>query len=828
MNHSRSSTSDRRVSLKKTPVKSEPQPSRINPDFLASLLLIALGVFFFCDVLFTSKNFYYRDILNFHYPLHKILIDAYSAQKLPLWNPFVYLGQPMLANPNYLAFYPSNLLHLFFSFNYAFKLHFLIHPIAGGLGIYFLLRRLDLKPIPALAGAISYQFSGAVLAFMNLYNLVPSTALIPWIGWAFQGALHGHRVRRILLLGILMALLILVFEPILMQCGIFLILALAVHYLSDKKDWKQHLKTPALVILWAALFAASLSAIQIIPTLELLPLSARASGLQESMAMSWSMHPMDLLNTVIPNFYGFFFTLGSATSWGENYHELREPYLVSFFIGSVTLLLAALAFLSSRKKLRNILFVFSAITLILALGKNGILYNLLYQYLPLFNLGRYPSKYFLITTIFISMLSAVGLETAVNAIAPKERRGTNRLLMAGLIIGFVILCFGLVWTSNVQGLEDLIKDASPSSAAAKDFRTIAAGLARSLASTGAFLVLGALIFFQWPKLNKYGKLIEFVVLLIIAIELAAPNLGIVPYMSNADVEYVPELASLSAPADANQLFRSVTPNYLSPLPQNMTLKAPNRSVAWQVLYNKRAGLGFDGIRHGVQYSLFDPVDHLNSRETDTLMQRSRDLSRQDKLMLLANMNTSVIPTIGALQEPDLTPLGAIDTHSDLDFEAYRINRVLPRIYFATQVISADSQQDALNRLLQSTSLLSNSVILESPQKAQAASPSANSAVVRISRYENTRVECQVKTDSPGYVVLLDSWYPGWKARLDGREVEVLRANYAFRAVAVPPGTHTLEFFFAPASFQLGAVITFATILIGIATAVFFAIKQRYL
>jgi hypothetical protein len=813
--------------VKTTPAKSKAQTHRINADFLASLLLIALGVIFFADVLFTSKNFYYRDILNFHYPLHKILIDSYAAGKLPLWNPFVYLGQPMLANPNYLAFYPSNLLHLLVPFNYAFKLHFLLHPILGGLGTYFLLRRLDLKPFSAFAGAVTYQFSGAVLAFLNLYNLVPATALIPWIGWAFQGALQGHRVRRILLLGFLLGLLVLVFEPILLQCGALLMLALALLFLSDKKDWRQQIKIPAFVVLWAVLFAAGLAAIQVVPTLELLPLSARGSGLQQSMAMGWSMHPMDLLNAVIPNFYGYFFTLGSATSWGENYHEFREPYLVSFFVGSVTLLLAALAFLSSRKRLRNILFGFSAITLILALGKFGVLYTFLFQYLPLFNLGRYPSKYFLVTTLFISMLAALGLETATEKVAPKERLGLHRILAAGLAAGCVLLCFGLIWIGNVQALEALIRDATPSSvAAAKDFQTIAAGLARSLVSTGAFLILAALIFFQWPKLKRHGRLMEFVVLLIVVIELAAPNMGLAPYISDADVDYVPELASLSAPAHSNQLFRAVTPNYLAPLPEHMTLRAPNRSIAWQVLYNKRSGLSFDGIKHGVQYSLFDPVDHLNSRESDTLMQRSRDLSQSDKLTLLANTNTSIVPAVGILQEPDVTPLGALDTHSDIDFRLYRINSVLPRIYFAAQAIPVSTQQDALNRLVESKSLLSNSVILESPQKALTGILLADSAAVSISRYENTRVECGVKTDSAGYVVLLDSWYPGWKARLDGREVEVLRANYAFRAIAVPPGTHSLEFFFGPASFYMGAAITLAALLIGIATAAFCAFRQR--
>ena len=145
---------------------------RDRPDVWAPSLLVVIGILFFSDVLFSSKNFYFRDILNFHYPLRKVLIETYARGEFPLWNPFVHLGQPMLANPNYMAFYPTNLLHLFLPFDYAFKLHFIIHPILGGLGLYFLQRRLGIGPLAAFGGSLVYQFSGPVLSFLNLLGRV--------------------------------------------------------------------------------------------------------------------------------------------------------------------------------------------------------------------------------------------------------------------------------------------------------------------------------------------------------------------------------------------------------------------------------------------------------------------------------------------------------------------------------------------------------------------------------------------------------------------------------------------------------------------------------
>ena len=79
--------------------------------------------------------------------------------------------------------------------------------------------------------------------------------------------------------------------------------------------------------------------------------------------------------------------------------------------------------------------------------------------------------------------------------------------------------------------------------------------------------------------------------------------------------------------------------------------------------------------------------------------------------------------------------------------------------------------------------------------------------VEMTRYTPERASINVATDQPGYLVLADSWYPGWEATIDGKPVPIYRANTLFRAVPIDPGDHVVVFEYHPASFTLGGMIS---------------------
>lgn len=96
----------------------------------------------------------------------------------------------------------------------------------------------------------------------------------------------------------------------------------------------------------------------------------------------------------------------------------------------------------------------------------------------------------------------------------------------------------------------------------------------------------------------------------------------------------------------------------------------------------------------------------------------------------------------------------------------------------------------------------------------------------IVRYEPDAVEVNAETSGNGLLVLSDTFYPGWKARVDGRDTPILRADVNLRAVAFPAGRHTVVFTYEPATVRWGIVLSLAGALAALAALGFIAARAR--
>jgi hypothetical protein len=152
---------------------------------------------------------------------------------------------------------------------------------------------------------------------------------------------------------------------------------------------------------------------------------------------------------------------------------------------------------------------------------------------------------------------------------------------------------------------------------------------------------------------------------------------------------------------------------------------------------------------------------------------------------------------------------------------YRNRREIPRAFLADGYAVATGD-DARRRLRDARLDFRREVLLETepaaPDRPERAPAPEAVGSARITEYAHERVT--IESDAPGrrWLVLSDTWYPGWRATVDGAAVPIARANFAFRAVPLAAGRHRVVFEYAPASFRAGLAISAgALVILGIWT-----------
>jgi hypothetical protein len=139
---------------------------------------------------------------------------------------------------------------------------------------------------------------------------------------------------------------------------------------------------------------------------------------------------------------------------------------------------------------------------------------------------------------------------------------------------------------------------------------------------------------------------------------------------------------------------------------------------------------------------------------------------------------------------------------------------LNRVRWVPCALPAKDEEDAWQKVTSEEStpdFARATVILEGQTKLiqTGCDPQVAASVRKIAESQN-RLEIQIVSPSSGYLVIADTFYPGWKAQVDGKPMDILPADYLFRAVAVPAGEHRIVFQYSPLSFQIGLLASFLT------------------
>jgi hypothetical protein len=147
-----------------------------------------------------------------------------------------------------------------------------------------------------------------------------------------------------------------------------------------------------------------------------------------------------------------------------------------------------------------------------------------------------------------------------------------------------------------------------------------------------------------------------------------------------------------------------------------------------------------------------------------------------------------------------------------DTSVYENRTWLPRVFFVTRARRVPDDAAALRALADPSFDPRREVVLV--EKGSGTFSAAEKVPDPFSRallleHRSGFLRAHVESDAPGFVVFSETWMPGWEARRDGRRVEVLRADHAFRAVEVPAGRSRIELEYRPWSFRIGLGLSLA-------------------
>ena len=733
---------------------------------------------------------------------------------MPLWNPFVLAGVPLLAAGQAGALYPPGILFVLMDLYASYGWYTLLHLLLIGLGTYLFARRLGLAPAASLVSAVAFEFSLQVTVVYLWPMVVGAIGWLPLAMWAtdllVERLLAGKRgwgpaaaaVAAFTGLQLLAGHL----EYAGYSVATVIVYGLYRTVFAESSHWRRRLL--ALVAFAGAIgLGVLLASAQLVPFFEYAGSSSRAATTPLAEVLSYALPKRHLITFLVPDFYGnpsHHYVLGwqslrwtnlagdfdgsgfgPAPFWGvKNYVEGAG------YVGVATLALAMLAVLRSRRST----WFFLGLGLISAAMAFGapIVYEVFYRVVPLADQLRTPFRWLLPLSFCLALLAGHGLQALLD-IARKDASDSMRRL--SMMVGSVWALAGLGCIAGFAAAL-LFRDAA--------LRSVGELSARFPRMIEAYPDLATLLDYQLRNLFLLG---------LFALATGAVILWILRRPSRWAAWLVPLLIFLDLAAYGYSFNSRISPEVLGDAqPIHTQLDRPGRVAAFgpvdvlppntAVLFGVEDVRGYESLipRQYVEY--WRAIEHPGALIYNRLDRLYDGNSLDSRLLDLLSVQTVVSGQ--PISHPSLREVG-----SERGIWTYERIGGPARAFFVDSAVAARDQEDAIELTTGEGLDPNRTVVLEGADPARASprpTPTADVAV-NMQRASPSRVTLTVDAPANGYVVLLDSYAPGWEATVNGRQAALYRAYGNFRAVEVPAGQSEIAFRYSPLSLRVGLLLS---------------------
>lgn len=731
---------------------------RIIHKLLPFLTLLILVITFFNKTLTGSKffitpDFGGSDILMAEYPTKFFLAELLKQHQWPLWNPQIATGFPLAALTG--LFNPVNLILFYFlEPPVAFNLGLAITFLTAGIFTYLFCRSLNLSRFSSLLAATSFSFSGIFVTQINHFTVIQTLSFFPIELYLIEIYIQKRRLSICVLLAFAVGLQILTgfFQVVLYSLIVLTIYAfLRIFYVQNSSS----------VILTLSETKRKNLSRSFVPQ----------SGTQDDTKQKWTL----ITALMIAFIFGFLvaavqllpsweFTQISTRSSGVSPEEIRRfPYPVKHLV------------------------------------------TFLWPYLlgdP--RQGSYPTfnknwGIFWENTGYLGILPVILAITALVA----ARKYRHIILFASILLVSLLLMLGK--NSPTFSLFQF----PPLSL----FRVPARWIMFFTFTTSILAAYGLEIFQAKFKTRLKPAYLNLILITILAT--STTSLFFFSYNYNPRGQTDKWLA------------QTQTADFLKNDQSLYRIDSGGNAAIWNEQFLKKGWLSqkenyltFLEVLEP-NFNIIFGIDHVSSypviqsqRSYQINYLRDQDVKFKEfnlavdpvarNLLDLQNVKYFIAPYNFSGRDMDLV----FKTQTQPPYYVYQNKTVFPRAFIVTNWEYAPTLQEQYQILSSSRFNPAKTAILEKTLTKNSFRTKDSS--VNITKYENQNVQIEAQTDNGGILVLADSFYPGWKAYVDGREAEILAANINQRAVVLEKGKHTVQFVYKPESFKKGAAISLAS------------------
>ncbi len=740
---------------------------RIN--YSALLVFFAPFPLFILPLLQGKVLFWGLPVLQF-VPWRTFAYDLLSQGILPLWNPLNGMGAPLFANYQSALLYPPGFILYFLyllrdapGIAWGYTLLIPLHMGWAGLGMYYLSRQLGFNRRAQVISGLAFGLSAYFAARAGFFSMIWAGAWLPWLIWSVDRLTRPGDAEK-LMPGVGRTGLIIGFQLLaghaqltwysLLLAGIWLV------YKSLTLGGVKPFLAAAAKTAAGLLAGLGLAMVQLAATFELLLQSQRSSAVDFDLAMTYSFWPWRILTFL---FAGMFGNPGLGNYWG--YGAYWED---AVYIGIVPLLMALTTIPllirrlrggepSERSGLALFLWVIVLFGTLLAAGKNSPLFPWLYDHIPTFNLFQAPARWMIWVVFGLSLLAGIGTE---HWSRPSGRR--RKWFQLAAAASLAVIAGGL---------------------AARFFLpTIQTTFIHSFLYTGGILFLATIVGLQTPHMagQKVKTRWEIMVSGFILLDLLLVNAPAIPF------------------TDADLYRRSVTDGVIASIAGGRVYLP-----AWLEQEQK-----FNRFFRFTDFSKQEDWVHLHQLPlpNSNLLRHQAMINNFDPLLPVRFVG--LLEKLESLEAQELDEwLGYLDVDkaltSSTETSSVQIREINRRGRFhwvpCAQKFVSSAEMQGPDEFFKSGVIgeKRQCIYIETVSTCGSEQPPTGRRDFEVVRDEVNKIEVQVKQGDEGWLVLMDTWYPGWVARIDGEPAEIVRAEYLFRSVCVPEGSHQVVIEYQP-------------------------------